>query len=163
MLAAFLLLVGASACHAQAARVDRIDILDAGTIVAKVVRRYHTPATATGTHQIVRAITFTKSTTRVPAKMGVRFGFRYKVIGAPAGKAVTLRVVTRFPPQGLRNPAKQTNSHRDEYTRTANIGKPAVDGYAINHSWERVHGRWTFEIWYGRRKLAEKSFTLVKP
>jgi hypothetical protein len=159
----FLLLASVSAGDAQTPRIDRIDIIVSGTYVAEVTQKVDVPGTAVGSRNTVRAITFTKSTTQVSAKRGIRFGFRYKIVGAPSGQIVALKGVTRFPPQGLRNPDKHTTTYREEYPLRVKIGDVALDGYALTDAWEVVPGRWTFEIWYGSRKLAAKTFTLSKP
>ena len=44
------------------------------------------------------------TTTTVPAKHGVRFGFKYKIIGTPYGATIPIRFVTVFPPAGLSPP-----------------------------------------------------------
>jgi Domain of unknown function (DUF3859) len=47
-------------------------------------------------------ISHTATTTTVPARHGVRFGFRYKIIGTPAGATVPIKILTVFPPGGLK-------------------------------------------------------------
>src|ERR1700722_11821988 len=44
------------------------------------------------------------TTTTVPAQHGVRFGYRYKIIGTPDGAAIPIKFVTGFPPAGLSPP-----------------------------------------------------------
>jgi hypothetical protein len=43
------------------------------------------------------------ATTTVPAQHGVRFGVRYKIIGAPSGATIPIRFVTVFPPAAEKN------------------------------------------------------------
>ncbi len=44
-----------------------------------------------------------KSTTNVPARIGVRFGFRYEILGTPTNAPIILTMVGKHPP--TRNPA----------------------------------------------------------
>ena len=48
-------------------------------------------------------IRHTATTTTVPARHGVRFGVRYKIIGAPSGATIPIRFVTVFPPAAEKN------------------------------------------------------------
>lgn len=36
------------------------------------------------------------------------------------------------------------------------------EGYGLDFDWEVMPGQWTFEVFDGERKLAEKSFLLDK-
>ena len=43
---------------------------------------------------------------------------------------------------------------------TTQIGTDYLDGYGFNEPWEIVKGTWTQQIWYGDRKLLERSFVI---
>ncbi|MFN3655881.1 MAG: DUF3859 domain-containing protein [Pseudolabrys sp.] len=103
------------------------------------------------------------ATTAIPAQLGLRFGMQYKVIGAPAGKTISLKSVVVYPPAGLRSPAVAQPILRNETTSTAKIGETTYEGYRFDDPWELVPGPWTIQLWYGDRKLAEQTFTVTAP
>lgn len=103
------------------------------------------------------------TTTTVPARHGVRFGFRYRIIGAPAGAAVPVRFLTVFPPAGLRPPNTARPIHNSESNVTQKIGEVGYHDYGFDDPWELVPGSWTIQIWYGNNKLAEQKFTVTSP
>ena len=102
-------------------------------------------------------------TRTVTARPGLRFGYTYKLFGRRAGAKVSLRFVGLFPARGLRNPQTGRTTHKDQVTAVNAMGERYVNLYTFEHDWEIVPGVWTFQIWYQGRKLAEQSFTVVKP
>jgi len=103
------------------------------------------------------------TTTTVPARHGVRFGFRYKIIGTPDGATVPIRFVTIFPPAGLSPPNMAQPIHNSVSNDTLKIGDTGYHDYGFDDPWELVPGPWTIQIWYGKTKLAEKNFTVTAP
>ena len=103
------------------------------------------------------------ATTNVPAQIGVRFGFEYKVVGKPAGKIVSLKKVTVFPPEGLRSPTVAQPLQHSDITVTPKIGEKTYVGYRFDDPWELVPGPWRIELWDGDRKVAERIFTVTAP
>src|SRR5712691_8843920 len=77
---AVLVSVGA---HAQTARVDRIEVVEYGIYRTETTKRTETPGTAGGYVRTLTNIRNSEVTRTVPARPGVRFWFRYNVIGAP--------------------------------------------------------------------------------
>jgi hypothetical protein len=147
---------------AQETRVDRIQVLEYGIYEASVA--YSERDANWVLQSRVGDVRHVKRTRKVPAKLGVRFGFGYVVVGSPQGAKVTLRKVTRFPPPGLKSPAAKQALKFSEVAVTRTIGREAgyVD-YGFDDPWELVPGRWTIELWLGDRRLAAQSFTVVKP
>ena len=45
-----------------------------------------------------------RRTTEITARLGVEFGLRYRIVGAPKGAKVPVKIVTIYPGDGLRNP-----------------------------------------------------------
>jgi hypothetical protein len=148
---------------AQTARVDRIDVVEYGIYQTEATKRTDTPSTAGGYVKSLTNIRNSEVTRTIPARPGVRFGFRYNVIGAPNGVQIPITVVDKFPEQGLRKPGSTETFYREEYVVTKTIGKESYTDYGFDHDWELVPGSWTIELWYQGRKLAEQSFTVVKP
>lgn len=71
--------------------------------------------------------------------------------------------MSHYPSPGLRNPATGKTNIRGEYSEQKKLGTETLQGYGFEEDWELVPGTWTFEIWQDGRKLAEQSFTVVKP
>lgn len=141
---------------AQAPRIERIDVLEAAIYEIDVMDL------RPGQQGDPRNVKIVEKTDVVPAKVGLQFGIRYVVVGEPAGASVRLNVVTRFPPQGLRDPVFARTHHRSDRVVTAKFGEPLVSGYKFDQTWEAVPGIWTIEIWDGGRKLVEQRFKVVR-
>ena len=108
-------------------------------------------------------ISHVATTTTVPARNGVRFGYRYKIIGTPDGATIPIRFLTVFPPAGLSPPNMAQPIHNSESNVTLKIGDIGYHDYGFDDPWELVPGSWTIQIWYGNNKLAEKNFTVTPP
>jgi Domain of unknown function (DUF3859) len=157
------LVIAPLSLYAQSVTVDRIEILERGIYHAQVTGETPAGSTATGQVNQVSKIQFVQHTTTIPMRLGVRFGFRYAVVGSPEGANVPLKLVTIFPGPGLYNPERGQTFHREEYTSTKTLGEPTMTGYVFAHSWELVPGVWTLQIWYQDRLLTEQRFTVVRP
>jgi hypothetical protein len=141
------------------AKVEQIDVRDYGIYTADKT------ASATNdkglAHNTVNNIQYIASTSTIPAKIGIKFGFRYTISGAPYDGRVTIKQVTIYPPAGVTNPKTgllSTNSFSTVYR----VGMPPIfAGYDIGAPWEMVPGVWTIQLWIGDQKFAEQSFTVV--
>lgn len=162
VLSLLLLLLVSTGAYAQTPQIDRIDVVEYGIYTVNTESTLSAPGVAGGTRNIVSDIRHAATTRNVPAQKGVKFGYRFTVIGAPAGTIVPIHMVVILPLPGLRDPAMQKPFTRDEYDRTAGIGTTSFTTYSLDDDWEVVPGIWTFQIWYQGRKLAEQKFTVVK-
>jgi hypothetical protein len=144
---------------AQTADVQQIDVTDSGIYTANKT------ATMTNdmglTHHIVNNIQLVEATNTIPVQLGVKFGFRFTLLGTPQDARVTIRQVTIYPSKGVISPKKgmlRTNA----FESTLQIGMSGqFAGYDVDDPWELVPGIWTIQLWIGDRKLAERSFTVV--
>jgi hypothetical protein len=155
-------LLVSTGAYAQTPQIDRIDVVEYGIYTGNTQGTQSAPGTATGTVSTIGDIQRAATTRTVPAQQGVRFGFRFVVVGAPAGTVVPLHMVTIFPPPGLTNPATQQRKAQSEYDTSAAIGTTSYKGYNFTNDWEAAPGIWTMQIWYQGRKLAEQTFTVVR-
>lgn len=142
--------------------VDKIVIIGNGVYRAEIIMKTVIP-TATGAINSVTDIRLVESTTNIPARKGVRFGFRYTIVGASKRAAVDLRLTTRFPAAGLRNPRTGDDYFISERSITRNVDSTMYREYAFEHDWEVVPGMWTFEFWFRNRKVGEQSFCVYRP
>jgi hypothetical protein len=155
--------VGAGLAHAQAGKVERVEIVEAGIYRAETASIEQAPGTATRQRNILSETKLVAATTRVEAKLGVHFGMRYRVLGQPSGVTVKLTSTTLYPGAGLKNPLTNRPVARGEHMLFATVGAINYRGYVFEHGWEMVPGVWTFEIWDGNRKLASQTFEVVRP
>jgi hypothetical protein len=98
-----------------------------------------------------------ETTSVIPAKRCMNFGFRFRVEG-PKGSRLTF--VTHLPVEVTPPGSARAIS---SYSRARVLG-PGIysQGYGLDFDWEVMPGQWTFEVFDGDRKLAEKSFLLDK-
>ena len=157
-----LLLLAAPSLAAQP-RVDRIEIVSAGLFKSKIAKRIASPSSATGTRDVIASERLLRRTTEIEARLGVEFGLRYRIIGAPKGGKVAVKIVTIYPGDGLRNPKSDKPTQREELNVDREIGRVPYESYRFDHDWEMVPGVWSFEFWYDGHKLAEQKFTVTKP
>jgi len=149
------------AAHAQSSRVQRIEITEFGIYEKKDVKTTDAPGTALGVFH-VSEIKLIQQTTTIPARPGITFGYRYKIIGSPANARVTLKDINIVPAPGLRNPKTGNTIYREEIQVVRHLGVMAHSDYTLGSEWTLLPGTWTFQLWIGDRKMAEQNFTLVK-
>jgi hypothetical protein len=99
-----------------------------------------------------------KSTTNVPARIGIRFGFRYEILGTPTNAPITLTMVGKHPP--IKNEATGKTETKDTYRLSSWIGKTYTSN-SLDEESDLVRGEWTFEVWYEGKKLCGQSFLVV--
>ena len=154
-----------SGSHAQAAKlpdigsVERIDVTDYGIYTAE--KSEATPKTKNLRHYAVENVAIVSMTDTVQALPRVKFGLRYRIIGDPLDARVTVKIVVKYPPQGVVSP-KTGLLHDFTYTITDHIGGMySFAGYSADEAWELVPGVWTLQLWVGEKMYVEKSFTMV--
>jgi hypothetical protein len=99
------------------------------------------------------------TTTTVPMRGGLHFGFRYRVDGPAPGDTAQLILAVQFPTAVQPNPSVQPLTEH-ERSATMAIGAVSYTGYSLDQAWEFVPGTWTLAVKQGSRTLAEKSFTV---
>jgi hypothetical protein len=145
---------------AWAQQVQRVDITEFGIYKANVDKSVVAPGSVTGVAHTLSDIELEKSTMTVTARLGERFGFRYRIVGH--GKSVTLKRVIHFPEPGLHNPDTEESILTSKVVFERAIGEVHFFGYSLDHDWEIVPGTWIFELWINDRNVATKSFELVR-
>jgi hypothetical protein len=159
--AATLMAALAAGPGARADEIERIDILEFGIYTA-TLERTENADTAAGVVNIMTNVKLVRRTDAVTARLGVRFGIEYMLVGKPAGELAVIDWVTRFPERGLTN-AKGERFQKNELSRTTPIGERTHRTYTFDEAWELVPGKWVLEFYHRGRKLGEKSFTVVLP
>ena len=147
----------------QVVRVDRIELLDVGLYRAERAGQMGAPGSVAGNINRLTSVTFYERTTRVPARIGIRFGVRFDLIGEPARAVVPLRAIWRFPAPGLRDPKGGKTYTQSVEEFSSPIGEPRQRGYGFDNDWELVPGDWTLEILHGQNRLLTQTFTVYRP
>ena len=127
-----------------------------------VVRVVVDSLAASGNRGTATNIVLIQPTAGLSGKVGTQFGYRYTVDGPVAGDTVQLKLVTRFPPTGVRNPATGTTTFMNQRMVRGVVGASSWTGYSLDDPWEVVPGVWTFEVWYNDKKLISQNFTVEK-
>ncbi len=162
VLSLLLLLALSVAAPAQTARLDRIEIMEAGIYRVEKTLSITDPAVPSGTRQQLAGAKLSKATTTIPAVIGTRFGFRFKLVGEPTGAPVGVKWIMRYPPPGIRDTRNQLQSSYEENIASA-IGTEEYRDALFDDPGDLLPGTWTFEVWSGNQKMAEQKFTIVKP
>ena len=152
------LLAGAVA-SAAAQEAGEIQIVEHGIYTAEVESTVREPS-GIG-RNIVTNICHIATTTTVPAKYGIHFGLRYRIVGPPMGELVDLKKVVVFP-QPLKPPTAPRPVTTYEYPVRLAVGTVTYTGYSFDHPWEFAPGPWTMQIWQGNRRLSELVFDVVE-
>jgi hypothetical protein len=103
--------------------------------------------TLDGAERNAPAVRFTRQTDKIPAEIGIQFGFRFKFTNIPEAKSVDLKTIVKHPP--IKN---EQGVVEHEYTLTTTL--PVTDGYvsettgfSLGQPEELVPGVWVFEHW----------------
>jgi hypothetical protein len=147
----------------QSARIERIEIVEAGLLEARKVDSMSTPGTASGETSVLDSIVFYESSRLVPARLGIQFGARYRIVGAPDGTAASVRTRWVVPAPGMRNPLTGAVTHVDEAEERVVVGTDRLAGYKFGQDWEIVRGPWILEFWANGRRLNSVTFTVGNP
>jgi hypothetical protein len=158
-IAAALLLVAAIPSASAAQAIQRIDVIDSGIYRANRIGQEDAPADPAGVLGHVANPDLLEATTTIPALLGVRFGFDFKIIGESGGN-YGLKFVILIPRPGIRRDGTGASFVRCEYFGYSKIGDVDYFGYKFDYPWEIVPGKWTFEIWDGNRRLTSKTFVV---
>lgn len=157
------LLMGWMSGAALAQTVQRIDVLDYGLYCVTQTSETPDAGAVSGRTMVVKNTELAAATRTVPARVGVDFGFHFKIVGEPNGATVQVKKVTHVPHPGIRNPQGGSARLRGEILSSEKIGQVGYKGYGFDDAWEVVAGTWTFELWVGDKMFVSQSFDAVTP
>lgn len=150
----------AGAALAQQPQIDKVEIVEAGLLEARKVDSLATPGTASGKTSVLDSIVFYELSRHVPARLGVQFGARYRIVGMPDGAATSIRTKWIVPAPGMRNPLTGATTEVDEAEENVVVGTDRLAGYKFGQAWEVVRGPWVLEFWANGRRLNSVTFTV---
>jgi hypothetical protein len=157
-----LVLALAAVSSVRAQEVHSIEIVEWGIYRYDIAGQEAAPNSPSGVRNVVHDARLAQATTTVPALVGMKFGYRFKVAGRNPGASVRLKYVARFPGRGLTNPATGRTFAASEFCSDVIVGEVAYRGYSFDFDWEVETGPWTLEVWHEGRKLAEKTFIVTR-
>ena len=128
---------------------------------------------APGTSVFVDDIKLLKLTYKIPARLGTSFGLKYSINGHPPGAKVYITHRWLFPYPGVKHPETGKLTHYYDETVPTPIGRTMQGNYLIvwsiaaiqkfTEASDLVPGEWKLQLWHGRKKLKEKTFTIYEP
>jgi hypothetical protein len=148
---------------AEAQQVDKLEVIEFGVYERGPVTDVR-PATANAFGRVaINGIKHLRTTRKVPGRIGVTFGFRYRTIGKPHAAVVPAVEALLLPPGGTKSPVGRQPFTRDVSSTALSVGGEGRALMTFDEPWEIVPGIWTVQIWEGKRKLLEQSFEVYLP
>lgn len=148
------------ATPATAADVSALAVVEVGLFRARTIGHIPAPQAVDERTNKLGDVVFYSQTTKVPARLGIRFGTRFRILGAPANQPVTLRAIWRIPEPGIVKPETGTHYRQSVSDIATSIGATTLLGYTFDAPWEIRCGDWIQEVWFGDRKLLSQTFTV---
>jgi hypothetical protein len=106
----------------------------------------------------VSDVFLSERTDTIPARLGSKFGIRYRLTGHSVGREITVRSVWKFPAPGQWDPVRRQAIDRAVRDETEVVGDTNYIGYHFDSQSEVLRGDWTLEVWCNRRQVFEKRF-----
>ncbi len=107
----------------------------------------------------VNEVSWVKSTTNVPARAGLQFGFRYEIKGDPTNAPLMVQVVHEQPQP--KDPKTGETVARSVTEIQSKIGQSYLL-YTLENE-DLIPGKWKFQILYQGKKLCEQGFMVGMP
>ena len=148
-----LLLLFTGAAIAQTPVISKVELQACGVYEGRIERREDDALSASGKRAIVQDNRLLTETSRIPARVGVKFGCHVVLQGTPAGGLATFRAVLRLPAGAPKEQLSGSQSYM--------IGDGGYVGYTFRSTDPVLRGEWTLQIWVDERKLAEKTFIVA--
>ena len=146
--------------QAAAADVTALPVVEVGLFRAVTTGNIPSPQAVNERTALLDNVVFYRRTTKVPARLGIRFGTRFRVVGAPQNQSVTLRLIWRIPEPGIQKPETGTLYRQSIADSDSVIGALTMRGYTFDAHWEIRCGDWIQEVWFGGRKLLSQTFVV---
>ena len=157
------LLAALSALPVNSARAGsstgpRVEFTEFGIFQTTRVKDVPPPISISGRMSLVANIKMLKRTRLIVGQLGRSFGFRYRLVGLPAGAQVSIRTIH----PKLTHPKTGKTMGYSLRTRAASPnGALTYTGYTFDHRYELAEGIWKFQIVYKGKVIGEQSFKVV--
>lgn len=135
-------------------------IVEGVAVTGGVQEDVKAPHTAAGRKSTFDTIRFVKRTNRIPANLGVAFGFEYQLTGLPVAVPLSFEIRAIHPPLTGKDGKVRTIS-------TAQMEVFSDDGtyqdaliYRLSEPYEVVPGRWILEMLFEGKQIFSREFIL---
>jgi hypothetical protein len=148
--------------NAKAAERTMAEILDYGIYTGEQNEVILDPSAPTGSLLQGRGVSrLVKQTTKIPARLGTQFGFRFVVHGKKEEGEIKLHTVWLYPE--ITDSKTGKNSRRfDSGCYAKPEDKNAGIMWTFTEPSELVPGEWIFQVYRGGEKILEKKFEVEK-
>ena len=153
------LLAVAAPAAAQRAEVRGFAVVETGIYTRQIISSERDSSGVA--RSVISSPQLVAGTTRIPAKLGVSFGYRFMVTGVPTDAKVTVRKEVRYPSPGARPPGSASPLALSSVSTEVPLNRVRFTGYTLAEPWELVPGKWVISVWFGDRKLGEQHFQVV--
>lgn len=144
----------------QETAVDRVEIIQFGTYkTSKVGKVMANPNAARGQVTFVGKHKLIERTDTICARLNTTFGVAFKLIGTPAGRTITVNMVTQFPPGGVTNGKGETFT-QNKFNSGQIIGEKDFRSFTFDEPYELVTGPWVLEFHYQGEVIGAQKFTV---
>ena len=144
-----------------AADVQGVEIGQYGVYTGDKIGQEDAANAAAGYRSVTINIVFQQKTDTINAAVGTSFGFEYVIRSAEEGE---VDLIVKYLHPAITNPKTgKVFTNQEIISGKRAIGKTHLIGYRFDEAWEIVPGAWTIQLFYGDKKLAEKTFQVVKP
>jgi len=121
-----------------------IDIIEYGIYQAVIERKETASTSANGVDRLKKQ-TLNEQTDKIPAVLGKRFGYRYRISGDTAMKNVDLIVRVQSPL--IKRPSDNKEFSSQEITlKKMTLGRNQYVDYCFSDAWELVPGIWRIQL-----------------
>ena len=161
-------LVSGCATHQKTA-VTSIEITGFGILEYNSIRFVPDETSSVGAKLgVSKGLQISSQTTRIPIRPGLAYGVRFVVHGNPPDATVDIKVILRSTSACVLRDSGQVVYHNDSVLKvrigetrhiTARFPVSEKEDHCIGES---EPGTDTFELYHGDRKLAEKTFEIIK-
>ena len=138
----------------------QIEIVEFGVYSGSDGQSVSDSSAPTGQRFMDGQVKLTEQTDEIPAILGGKFGFGFVVKG-DTEDPVPLTVIYHFPKMTDPQTLREITHYKKNIKTRPNEPVPHML-WDFTESWELVPGEWIFQIYQGKIKLAEKTFTVVK-
>lgn len=102
-----------------------------------------------------------KSSSIINGSLGTVFGLRFKLTDKSKMGKSQIKIVTKYPFPGIKDPKTGVIHLQDEYMVPVVFGEIQTTYYRLSQKWEIASGTWVKEIWYEGVKVGEKQFSVT--
>jgi len=96
----------------------------------------------------------------IPMRIGLGFGMRVRIQGAPPEELIDAQVEVTHPP--LTDSSTGATTTVDRWGWRVPIGVPLYTGWGFDEPWQMAPGTWLVRVFYGDSVLAEHTFQVVQ-